>query len=330
MKKILLITTGGTISCGKGLSNLSPALNGEELLNLINIGNEIKAEYSDLLSVDGTSIKPKYWEFIAREILSKIDFYDGIVVTHGTDTLAYTAAMLSFLLGKIQKPVIITGSQKTIFEKNSDATTNLADACRAACCDVTGVYIMFGSKIIYGTRGYKESTSLLSGFVSVNCEYAGTSENGTVHFNKSILIDQTLNLPRYTNQALNAKVVSVNITPGDPGNIIKACADSGYNGLVLCGYGTGGIPGKDWESALKYAKECGIITVMTSQCRHGIIEPSRYAVGTTLERLGIISARDMTLESAYCKLLWLLSICNGHDQVRELFLRNMYGEISPV
>lgn len=328
MKKILLITTGGTISCGNGASSLSPALCAYELLNFITVDSNIKTECSDLLFIDSTSVKPEHWELIAKEITDKVDMYDGFVITHGTDTLAYTAAMLSFLLCRVNKPVIITGSQKTMFEENSDAPKNLSNAIKAACCGKNGVYILFGSRIIYGTRGYKEETSISEGFISVNREFAGQIKNGKVNFfceNFGCLYSE--DLPLVADAKLKAKVTSINLTPADDGSIIKQSADCGYDGIVLCGYGTGGLPDKHWEETLEYAAGKGLLIVMTSQCRHGVINPSRYAVGNSFERLGILPANDMTLESAYCKLLWLLSIFNDKKKVRKLFTENICGEI---
>lgn len=329
MKKILLTTTGGTISCGEGKSDLSPALCGKELIGFLKDNNTAKVEYSDLLFIDSTSVKPKHWEIIAKEILCKAAFYDGFVITHGTDTLAYTAAMLSFLLCGINKPVIITGSQKTMFEQNSDAPANLANAIKAACCDVCGVYILFGSRLIYGTRGYKDSTGIADGFISLNSDYAGEIINGEVKFFcRRQAQDGAGGAIKYNGEELGAAVSSLTILPGDNGELVKACADSGYSGIVLSGYGTGGIPNKEWENAVEYAAKRGVTIVMTSQCRNGVIKPSRYAVGNSLERLGIISAYDMSFESAYCKLLWLLSIYKDRETVSNLFSKNICGEIS--
>lgn len=327
MKKILLITTGGTISCGKGNSDLSPALCGKELIALSNLNVEAELECSDLFLLDSTCIKPKHWERLAMEILNKTELYDGFVITHGTDTLAYTAAMLSFLLCNIQKPVIITGSQKTMFEQNSDAAANLRNAVEAACCGISGVYILFGNAIINGANGYKESTSDLNGFISVNRSYAGEIKNGCVRFfgNSPSINNNTA--PKYNGEPLNAQIAAINITPGDDGTAIKLCADSGYKGIVLSGYGTGGLPGRNWEAAIEYADRSGLVTAMVTQCRRGCAAPSRYAVGNNFERLKILSAGGMTLECAYCKLLWLLSIYNENEKIRSLFTENLCGEL---
>lgn len=329
MKKILLITTGGTISCGSGETALSPALCGAELLNFISADSDLIIDCSDLLFIDSTSVKPKHWELIANEIRCKADKYDGFVITHGTDTLAYTASMLSFLLCRLNKPVIITGSQKTMFEEKSDAPDNLSNAIKAACTGIGGVYILFGSRIIYGTRGYKESTSSFDGFVSVNKAYAGKIENGKICFNcDNCGYLFSGELPNDNTKSLEARIISINITPSDNGEIIRACADSGYDGIVLSSYGTGGLPDKGWEAAASYAISKGILVAMTSQCRHGIIIPSRYAVAGAVERLGILSAADMTLESAYCKLLWLLSVTDSRQKAAELFAKNICGEVT--
>lgn len=328
MKRILLITTGGTISCGKGDNGLAPSLCGKELLNFIDAASDVEIEYSDLIFIDSTQIKPEHWEKIALEILSKSDIYDRFVITHGTDTLAYTAAMLSFLLCKTDKPVIITGSQRTMFEESSDAADNLSAAIKAACCDVCGVYILFGNKLIFGTRGYKYSTSSADGFISVNHDYAGEIKNSEVKFFSRSKAYKNKCKIEYNGEKLGAKIASVTILPGTDGELVRACADSNYDGIVLRSYGTGGIPNKEWAASIEYAVKSGVIIVMTSQCTQGIIKPDRYAVGNSLERLGIIGAFDMSFESAYCKLLWLLSIYNDKERIRRLFCKNICGEIS--
>lgn len=327
MKKILLITTGGTISCGKGSSALSPALGGKELIALSNLKADAELECSDIFLLDSTCIKPKHWERLAKEILNNSELYDGFVITHGTDSLAYTAAMLSFLLCAIQKPIIITGSQKTIFEQNSDAADNLKNAVKAACIGIPGVYILFGNAIIYGTNGYKESTSDLNGFISVNRKYAGEIKNGCVRFFESAPKMINTKAPKYCGEPLNARIAAINITPGDNGTSIKLCADSGYNGIVLSGYGSGGLPDNSWESAIEYAGRSGLVTVVTTQCRRGCAAPSRYAVGNNFKRLNVLSAGCMTLECAYCKLLWLLSIYDKNEEICSLFTENLCGEL---
>lgn len=329
MKKILLITTGGTISCGDGDSSLSPSLNGSELIKLAGCGDISDIDFSDLLFIDSTSVAPKHWEKIAREIKEREINYDGFVVTHGTDTLAYTAAMLSFLLIGLDKPVIVTGSQKTMFEESSDAPGNLKNAVKAARCNIAGVYILFGNKIILGTRGYKITTSCADGFISINCDDIGKVGRDKILFhNKNSKSEKVELKPFPSLPSIKAKVATVTVTPGSNGEEIKAFSDLGFEGIIICGYGNGGIPNERWKKAIEYAAEKDVICVMVSQCKQGVIIPSRYAVASELENLGIISGYDMSFESAYCKLLFLLSSCNDKDKIRSLFCKNLCGEIS--
>ena len=329
MKKILLITTGGTVSCGDGENLLSPSLTGAQLIGFISGVKDIEIEYRDLLFIDSTCIKPEHWVNMAKAVIDGQNNYDGFVITHGTDTLAYTASMLSFMLCSINKPVMITGSMKTVFEKDSDAFKNLTDAVNAAACGQNGVYIVFGGRIIYGTRGYKSSNTANNSFVSLNCPYAGEIKNeNPVFYGCQIVKSARISELKYSGQDISAKVAVITVVPSENGDIIRQCANNGYKGIVLCGYGTGGIPGKGWSEAIEYASSHGVITVMVSQCRHGAIIPSRYSVGSDIERLGIISAADSTLESAYCKLLFLLSIYDDSDLIRRIFKENVCDEIN--
>ncbi len=328
MKKILLLTTGGTISCGNGEGALAPALRGSELLGFIDTdGAEI--EISDLLFIDSTAIKPGHWELIAGELRRRMSDFDGFVITHGTDTLAYTSAMLSFMLCNADKPIIITGSMKTMYESESDAPKNLSDAIKTAECGISGVYVVFGGRIIHGTRAYKSSSSSADGFVSLGAPYAGEIKDGRAVFFAGGAPPRAVTEFEYGGESLSAKTAVITVVPSDSGELIRLCADSGYKGIVMCGYGSGGIPDDKWSKAIEYAASRGVVTVMASQCRNGAIVHSRYAVGGDFERLGIISARDMTIECAYCKLLLLASVYKSDtNRIRSEFEKNICGELA--
>lgn len=324
MKKILLITTGGTISCDSTQSGLAPQLDGERLLSFISIDNDVQVEVDDLLLLDSTAIKPEHWVRIAEKIKSSEEEYDGFVVTHGTDTMSYTAAMLSFLLFGFSKSVIITGSMKAMIEDNSDATVNLENAVRAAKKAPRGVFVLFGSRIMRGIDSYKLSTEDFDGFISPKSNYAGAVKDGEPEFFPLENIDDCEIESAVTK--LSAKVGAVMMLPGEGCEIIKKYTELRYDGIIVIAYGTGGLPDKEWETALKEASQAGICLAMVSQCRRGRIDTDRYSVGGGLQELGIISCRDMGLETAYCKLLWLLSRFHDTAEIKRLFSLSLCGE----
>lgn len=162
MKKILLLATGGTIASVEGNEGLVPGLSAEELLNYFSKSSRnLEIDCKILMNIDSTNMQPEHWKEIANAVFNHYDDYDGFVITHGTDTLAYTSSALSYMLQGLRKPVVLTGSQVPISFKKTDAKKNVADALRFACENVGGVFIVFDSRVIIGTRAVKMRTKVM-------------------------------------------------------------------------------------------------------------------------------------------------------------------------
>ncbi len=174
MKQILLLTTGGTIASQAKGNGLAPALHGNDLVEQLRIGYpDYQFDVEDLLDLDSSNIQPEEWRLIARRVYNALAEYHGIIITHGTDTLAYTAAALSFMLQNLCKPVVLTGSQLPIQNPLTDGVSNLFTAVEAITRGIAGVSVAFDRKIISGTRAVKVSTMGFNAFESVNAEYLG-------------------------------------------------------------------------------------------------------------------------------------------------------------
>ena len=179
MKKVLMLGTGGTIASEVTPSGLAPALTSAELLRCVpEISSLCSVTCEELFSIDSTNVTPAHWLTIARAIRAHYEEYDGFVIAHGTDTMAYTAAALSYLIQYSPKPIILTGAQKPIVFENTDSKTNLADAFRCAVSDLCGVMIVFNGRVILGTRARKTRTVSLQAFSSINYPELAVLQNG--------------------------------------------------------------------------------------------------------------------------------------------------------
>lgn len=321
MKKILMLATGGTISCS-GLENLSPAYTGEELLKRSRLDHCCSVKTVDLFSLDSTDIEPSHWLELARRIHEAEDF-DGFVITHGTDTLAYTSAMLSFLCVGIQKPVVITGSQRTFDEPESDAPINLRNAFSVACSDLKGVVVVFGRKVFSGVKVHKTDTRMFDAFTSANGTEIGTITDEAVCISKEILTSELVKLP----ERLEAEIAVISLVPGTSAKVLNSLVDAGVRGIILRVFGAGGLPSYGgWPKSVSEAVKKGIVFLVVSQCESGQVELERYRVGTAAIEAGAISAGNMTLESAYAKLLWGLSLSNNPEKIRQMLRIDFCGE----
>ena len=181
MKKILLIGTGGTIASELTASGLAPELTTRQLVALVSALTEIcEIDCVELLNMDSTNMQPRHWLQIAQCIRQNYDGYDGFVLTHGTDTMAYTAAALSYLIQACPKPIILTGAQRPIGSDTTDSKENLADAFRCAASDLPGVSIVFNHQVILGTRARKTHTKSFQAFASINYPKLGILRDGVL------------------------------------------------------------------------------------------------------------------------------------------------------
>lgn len=328
MKKILLLSTGGTIASVKSNHGLVPKLSAKTILEFIpQLSQLCEIEYEEILNLDSSNIQPEHWNLLAEKIYTSVFNYDGFVITHGTDTMAYTASMLSFMLLGISKPVILTGSQLPIVFPNTDAKDNLYHAFLTAISELKGIYVVFNQKIIQGVRAKKLHTEHKNAFESVNAPLAGYIEN-----NKVILSYTSKQIPDsfslYHN--IDNSVFLLKLIPGINSEIIPQLVKMGYKAIILESFGAGGIPHhtKDFLYEIEKAINLGIIIICATQCIFGSVSIHRYEVGVKAAEIGVFSAKDMTIEALYTKLMWVLGQTNQKQIIKEMMEHDYCGEIT--
>ncbi len=326
-KRIKLLATGGTIA-SRGEDGLAPALAASELMAYLpGLERLCAADAVDILSLDSANIQPEEWRGIAEATFAALETYDGVVITHGTDTMAYTAAMLSFMLRGLTKPVVLTGSQLPITDLAGDARSNLADAFAAACAGVPGVYVVFDHEIIQGARAFKMRAMAFDAFGSVNSPPAGALDARGVHFTHPQPITGRFAL----DTRLCADVCLIKLIPGTRPALLETLGELGYRGVVIEAFGVGGLHHlrRNLLDSLHALRARNVAVVVTSQCLYDSTDLSLYAVGKQLAAQGVIPAHDMTTEAAVTKLMWVLGQTDDLREVARRMLTNVAGEIGP-
>ena len=329
MKKILLIGTGGTIASDVTEDGLAPELTSEQLLNhLPAISSICDVECIQLLNLDSTNMRPEHWLDMVRCIRENYDRYDGFVITHGTDTMGYTAAALSYMIQKSPKSVVLTGSQKSIYNRDTDARNNLWRAVAYACHpDAWGVQIVFDNKVILGTRARKTRTKSFNAFSSI--DYPETAM-----FRDRRLIQFLQRPAEYTHAvfstALDPNVFVLRLVPGMRADIIPML-EGRYRALVLESFGVGGLPGGDDGAMFAAVRDwCGAghLAVFTTQVPHEGSDLAVYEVGRAAKALpGVLEAHDMTPEATAVKLMWVLGQTTDRAEAEKLFLTPVQWDI---
>ena len=329
MKKILLIGTGGTIASEMGESGLTPELTSQQLLRYIpDIEDICDVRCLQLFSLDSTNIQPKHWVRVADAIRERYGEYDGFVVSHGTDTMAYTASAVTFMLPNINLPVVFTGSQLPIGELLSDAPDNLRTAFAMAASGCPGVFLAFDRKVMLGCRGVKVRASGFSAFESINASYAARVTHEGLMVNRQALPANS-GEPELKDQ-VSQDVFLLKLTPGLREELFDALGDMGYRGIVIEAFGLGGVNVLNRGlSGIRRAVKRGISVVVTTQCLYDSSDLRVYQVGNRLLELGVIQGRDMTSEAAMTKLMWALGQDMNPQEIKALFARNLAGEITP-
>ena len=306
-KKICLIATGGTIASVETPEGMKPLLDGKELLAKVPELESLGViDIVELMQLDSTNIQPKDWIQMAQAIEERYADYDGFIITHGTDTMAHSAAALYYMLENFQKPVIFTGSQLSLVEEGSDAPANLLLAMYGAVSSVPGVYLAFHNKLMQGNAAKKLCTENFDGFYSINVPDVAVLEDGKIKWNiSSDFIEPEKELK--INTAIDTHVAVFEVFPGFNTDIIRMAVDSGCKGIVLKGYGAGNVPseesGNSFLPAIDYAVEKGVKVVLTTQCIYDGTDLERYEVGASALRHGVISGGDLTVEAILAKLM---------------------------
>ena len=326
-KHILLLTTGGTIASVPGGDGLQPANAGVFEREMEQLRTYYDITVRELICLDSSNIRPLEWQLIAQGIYDNREGFDGIVVSHGTDTMAYTASAVTFMLPNIDLPVVFTGSQLPLADVLSDGPDNLRTAFAMAAAGYPGIFLAFDRKVMLGCRGVKVRASGFSAFESINARYAALVSNAGLAVDESILPLRS-GTPEIKT-AVSDEVFLLKLTPGLSPRIFDALAEMGYKGIVVEAFGLGGINVLNESlSAISRVLEKGISVVATSQCLYDSANLGVYQVGTRLLALGVIQAHDMTSEAAMTKLMWGIGQGLDQDGIKDLFAKNLAGEIS--
>ena len=288
MKRILLLGTGGTIACKRTDKGLKPVITSDEILSYVPDSQSYCEIHSiQLMNIDSTNIQPCHWLAVEKAIEENYGQYDGFVITHGTDTMAYTAAALSYLIQHSPKPIIITGAQKPIDMENTDARTNLADSLLfASCPGAHDVNLVFDGKVIAGTRGKKEWTKSYHAFSSINYPYVAIIQDGQIIFYLDDIIESfgVGGLPSYQ--------------------------DGDYHGAIARWTGLG--------------KTVIMTTQVTNEGSDmSVYEVGR----SIKQEFGLLEAYDMTLEAVVTKIMWILGQTKDPVRIRRMFYETVNRDI---
>ncbi|MCL2495960.1 MAG: asparaginase [Clostridiales bacterium] len=327
MKRILLLSTGDVIEAAAGSQRQTPALNGEELLkNLRALSMLCRADIREVMNIDSTNMQPEEWRQLAQNIHMELDDYDGFVISHGADTMAYTAAALSYMLRGLDKPLILTCSQLSLMEAYSEGSGNIYDAFTVACQNQPGVYVVYAGKIIRGCRAVKVRTAGTEAFLSVNAPLAGTiTENRVDWYLPLPLPDQ----PRSLATHCQSKVLLLKLAPGLEADLVEAAIAMGYRGIVVEGYGAGNVTyaRRDIGAALAKAMQRGIAVAITGQCLMGDSGMTLCEPSPSMSMAGVIPCFDMTTEALYVKMCWALGKTADMAELRMIMAQNIAGEL---
>ena len=309
MKNILLIATGGTIAARETEHGLRPALTAEDIRAALGTtGSTI--EVVDLLSLDSTNITPSHWQMIAHKVADCRTDYDGFIITHGTDTMAYTAAALYYMLEHIDRPVVLTGSQRPLGTVGSDAEGNLRLSYEAACSGFAGVCLAFGGRLIHGNTAKKIHSLADDAFRSIG------------HTEIDLTAPVAPTAPFRLHDALDERVAVLRLYPGMNPVAVDAHIAAGYRGIILEGYGLGSVPGDDAEESflptLDRARTRACTIVLTTQCIEGGADISHYEVGVRAAELGALSGGTLPIEALYPLLMQRLAETPEGETVKTL------------
>ena len=326
-KHILLLTTGGTIASLPGGEGLEPRRSDvmERELQMLRAYYDITVR--DVMCLDSSNIRPVEWQSIAKHIFELRLQYDGVVVSHGTDTMAYTASAITFMLPNIDRPVVFTGSQVPLADVLSDGPDNLRTAFAMAASGRPGIFLAFDRKVMLGCRAVKVRASGFSAFESINARYAGLVSN------RGLVLDEKI-LPQTNGESrlcpeVSTDVFLLKLTPGLNTAIFDALAGMGCRGIVVEAFGLGGMNVLNRGlQGIRRAVEQGISVVVTTQPLYDSADLGVYQVGKRLLELGVIQGMDMTSEAAMTKLMWAIGQGMTRDQISELFRTNLAGEVT--
>lgn len=322
-RKIAFLATGGTIASVPGPEGMRPAFTEGEMLNLVpELSDLADIKGNLIMNIDSSNMKPTDWPMIAKKTAEALEECDGVVISHGTDTLAYTAAALTYMLTYLKKPVVITGSQKSIGEPDNDARKNLIDSVRVATTDKAGVFVVFGGEVIFGDRSTKMKTKSFDAFASVNIPSVGSIQDDEIKWKEDVLTHERERLKKLwaknKNSPENCKenvvldldidpqVLLVKLYPGISPEILLLAKTNDYHAVLIEGFGMGGVPFREPGNLVPAIEELiasGITVAITTQVPYEGVDLPRYEVGKKALDVGALSAEDLTREAALVRLM---------------------------
>ena len=336
--KVLLIYTGGTIGMARNpLTNALEPFDFEALLRrmpeLEQLPTEI-ATYQFSPPIDSSDMTPALWTELAHIVSDRYDEFDGFVILHGTDTMAYTASVLSFMLQNLTKPVVLTGSQLPIMKLRTDGKENLITSIEIAAARhedgrarVPEVCIYFNGHLMRGNRTTKQSVEEFNAFESFN--YPHLADAGVeITFHDELIHRPQWMEPMEPQFRLDANVIIFSLFPGVREDLIRhIIATPNLRSIVMRTFGSGNAPRSPWLiSALRQGTAAGKVIVNISQCMQGCVQMGRYDTGYQLKEAGVVSGRDSTVEAAVTKLMYLQGKYDDNEQVRRLMTQSLCGE----
>lgn len=310
MRKIFILFTGGTIASMKTEAGLEPVLNAGQILSFLpDMGGEIVLESLQICNLDSTNMDYHIWLKLVNAIEEVYDRYDGFVICHGTDTMAYTAAALSYLIQNLTKPIVLTGSQQPIQMEITDARKNLYDSIvYAADLESGGVCLIFDGKVIAGTRAKKTKSFSYHAFSSINFPEIATMRHGRIV--RYIPCEKKEGEVKFYHE-VNPRVYALKLTPGISPGILQAIFEE-YDCIVVESFGVGGIPDSimaDFCRLMKRYRDGSRVIIMTTQVTYEGSNLSTYEVGKKLQgSFPYLEAYDMNFEAVFTKIMWIMGL----------------------
>lgn len=328
-RRILILHTGGTLGMRPREPDraLEPDEFGSTVLEHVpELERLAEIDTRVLFNVDSSDMGPDHWMTLARAVVDTCRSCDGIVITHGTDAMAYTASALSFVLRDLARPVILTGSQRPLADVRSDGRSNLIGATDLALRDIPEVAIYFDGLLLRGNRATKSSTFAFGAFSSPNCQPLAEVGTGV----KTILEPLRPAGATRLEGEFDPRVAVVWLTPGQDAAALLALSDTDTRGVVIAAPGVGNLPvvQPHVADAVRGLTGAGRVVVVTSQAVHGRVDLDMYAGGRLARDCGAIGAGDMTIEAATVKLMYLLGTLGRADEVRAAYAAPLAGESS--
>jgi len=346
--RLFILYTGGTIGMGPQNPEVSDSplipQSWEQLQRYMHSIHEdgyfskvknIEFEYHSFpVLLDSSQLDISHWIQMAKEIEKRYDDFDGFIIIHGTDTMAYTASGLSFIFNNLNKPVVLTGSQLPISHSRTDAITNFSNAIHIAGAKAFGlppineVSICFNDRLLRGNRSTKASTNVFEGFVSP--DYPPLAELEEAIKVKTRNLMEAPDGAFSINTNLNPNVIILTLFPGfRVEHLQKLIEDDEIDGLIIKTYGSGNAPCTEpFLSCLKQAKKQGTTILFTTQCLQGGVKLGKYAASDVFRPIGVTSGGDLTNEAALAKMMWVLGQKSSAAEVEKLLQTNMRGEVT--